>query len=143
YSTDLSKNALTFKHISDGVPLPVGVPTAFGADGAANSEVHNTGEIWATMLWECYAGLLRDTLGASPRLTFDQARDRMKPYLVAAYKLTPATPPLVEARAALLAAAWGDFADRQRFARAFPRRGAGDGAVAPDRNAASNSPVTE
>jgi hypothetical protein len=37
------------------------------------------------MLWECYAGLLRD----SGRLTFEQAQSRMKDYLVAAYKLTP------------------------------------------------------
>ena len=74
YSTDLSKDPLTFRHIQDGVALPSGPPVAFGADGASNSEVHNTGEVWCSMLWECYASLLRDT----GRLTFDQARDRMR-----------------------------------------------------------------
>ena len=140
YSTDFAKNALTLKHISNGVTLPAGVPTAFGLDGSSNAEVHNTGEIWATMLWECYAALLRDTLGGSPRLTFNQARDRMKNYLVAAYKLTPPDPTLLEARDALLSAATADPADVQLFLQAFARRGAGFGAVAPDRFSATNSP---
>jgi len=141
YSTDFTKNALTFQHISNGVPLPAGVPTAFGADGTNNAQVHNTGEIWATMLWECYAALLRDTLGGSPRLTFNHARDRMKNYLVAAYKLTPPTPTLLEARDALLAvAAANDPTDVQLFLQAFARRGAGFGAVAPDRFSTTNSP---
>jgi hypothetical protein len=139
YSTDLSKNGLTFKHIQDNVPLPAGVPTAFGQNGRSNSEVHNTGEVWATMLWECYAGLLRE-----PRLTFDEARDRMRAYLVAAYKATPLMPTFVEARDALLAvAAARDIADYMVLWTAFAKRGIGMLAVAPDRDAASNRPVVE
>src|SRR4029079_11012706 len=53
YSVDFTKNAFTFKHISDGVALPA-VPTL---PGGANSEVHNAGEIWTTMLWEAYVAL--------------------------------------------------------------------------------------
>jgi hypothetical protein len=45
---DFTKNAFTFKHITDGVALPA-VPTL---PGGANSEVHNAGEIWTTMLQE-------------------------------------------------------------------------------------------
>ena len=83
-----AKNPLTFKHIADGTPLPTNVPICAlpGASGADNSEVHNTGEVWAAMLWDCYVALLRD-----PRFTFEQARTRMKRYLVAAYKATPLT----------------------------------------------------
>ena len=103
----MTKDPLTFKHISNGVPI-TGTLISFGATGANNAEVHNTGEVWATMLWECYAALLRDTLGLSPRLTFKQAQDRMKDYLVAAYKLTPNSPTFLEARDAVLAAAFAN-----------------------------------
>jgi MYXO-CTERM domain-containing protein len=140
YSTDMSKNPLTFKHIQDGVPLPSNVPVAFGQNGAQNSEVHNTGEVWTTMLWECYAALLRD----SARLSFDQARDRMRAYLVAAYKITPLVPTFVDARDAVLAASVAnDPTDFALFSAAFAKRGLGLLAVAPDKDSQNNSPVTE
>lgn len=140
YATDFARNALTFKHIANGVPLPSGVPTAFGSSGSMNAEVHNTGEVWATMLWECYAALLR----ATGRLTFAEAQDRMLGYLVASYKATPNAPTLLEARDALLAVALArDAQDMALFAQAFARRGAGMNAVAPDRWSSSNSPVVE
>jgi hypothetical protein len=143
YSTDMTKDPLTFHHITNGVPLPA-VPLAFGADGANNAEVHNTGEVWATMLWESYASLLRDTLGPTPRLTFDQARSRMIGYLVAAYKMTPVAPTLVEARDALFAAAYaGDPQDFALFCQAFAKRGAGLRAVSPDRFSTNNAGVVE
>jgi hypothetical protein len=143
YSTDMTKDPLTFQHISDAVPLPASVPRS-GLGAANNSEVHNTGEIWATMLWECYASILRDTLGDSPRLTFVQARERMRDYLVAAYKMTPANPTLLEARDAVLAAALAnDPIDYQHFTEAFAKRGAGVFAIAPDRFDATNTPVVE
>jgi hypothetical protein len=142
YSTDMTKNPMTFQHIGDGNALPVGPP--INANGLANSQVHNTGTVWATMLWECFAALLRDTQGGSPRLSFNQARDRWRDYLVAAYKLTPANPTLLEARDALLAAALaGDPTDYALFAQAFAKRGAGVFAVGPDRNSANNMPVVE
>jgi large repetitive protein len=142
YSTDFTKNALTFRHISNGVPLPSGIPIF--PNSSANSEVHNTGEIWATMLWESYAAPLRDTLGPAPRLTFDQARDRMRAYLVASLKMTPSAPTILEARDALLAAAYvNDQVDFVRFCEAFARRGAGVRAVAPDRFSTTNAGVVE
>ncbi|MFO0584199.1 MAG: myxosortase-dependent M36 family metallopeptidase [Anaeromyxobacter sp.] len=147
YSTDMTKNPLSFRHIQDGVELvPAGsaIPVAFGRDGSANSEVHDAGEVWATMLWECYAALLRDTGGTSPRLTFAQAQDRMKRYLVAHYKLLPFDPTFLEARDALLAVALAeDPADFTAFHAAFAKRGAGIGAVNPDRYAAGNQGVVE
>ena len=139
YSTDLTKDPLTFKHIADGTPLPATAPISFGEDGSSNSEVHNTGEVWATMLWECYASLLRDS-----RFTFQQAQDRMKSYLVASLKLTPPSPTMLEARDAVLAAAYAnDPKDFDLFWKAFAKRGAGVGAVAPPRDALDNNPVKE
>jgi hypothetical protein len=144
YSTDLTKNPLTFKHITNGVALPAGPPVSFGADGGNNAEVHSSGEVWATMLWECYASLLRDTQGAAPRLTFTEAQTRMKNYLVAAYKMTPVNPTFLEARDALLVAAYAyDPEDGRLFVQAFAKRGAGVGAVAPDRFSLNHSAVTE
>lgn len=139
YSIDFSKDPLTFKHIANGTPLPTGVPISFGEDGSFNSEVHSTGEIWATMLWECYAALLRD-----PRHDFAQAQDLMKRYLVASLKLTPADPTLLEARDAVLAAAFAtDEKDYRLFWSAFGRRGAGVGALGPAKDSSNNQGVTE
>jgi large repetitive protein len=139
YSIDFTKNALTLKHIADGNALPAGVPTSFGEDGSFNSEVHNTGEVWATMLWECYASLLRDR-----GLSFTEAQDRMKRYLVASLKLTPNDPTIIEARDAVLAAALAaDEQDFQLFWKAFARRGAGAGAIGPAKDSGNNQGVTE
>ena len=124
YSTNLNKNPLTFKHITTGVPLPAGPPVNFTGD---NAEVHNTGEVWASMLWECYAALLNAH-------DFTDAQDRMRGYLVAAYKVTPPEPTFLEARDALLAVVGAaDADDYQRVGQAFAKRGLGTGAVAPDR----------
>lgn len=144
YSTDMAKNPLTFKHTANGVALPVGPPVGFGADGASNAEVHNTGEVWTTMLWECYAGLLRDTLSDTPRLTFQQAQDRMKRYVIGGLKVTPLFPTIAEARDAILSVALAnDLADYVVFLRAFAKRGAGTHAVAPDRFTTDNVGVVE
>lgn len=138
-SYDFAKNPLTFKHVSDGVALPTTAPIAFGQSGADNAEVHNTGEVWAVMLWDCYVTLLRDQ-----RYTFDQARAKMKRYLVGAYKATPLMPTFVDARDAMLAVAAADDATNfAAFWAAFARRGLGMAAVAPDRDSQTNSPLTE
>lgn len=138
-SADFAKNPLTFKHISDGVPLPMGVPVAFGASGADNSQVHNTGEVWAAMLWECYVAMLRDS-----RRTFSQTQALMKRYLIGAYKATPVMPTFIDARDAVLAVAVAnDMTDFANLWAAFARRGMGMGAVAPDRDSQTNSPVVE
>jgi hypothetical protein len=140
YSLDMTKNPLTFRHISDGVALPTSAERSPKNGSSTNAEVHNTGEIWASMLWQCYGNLLNDT----PRLTFAQAQDRMKKYLVAAYKLMPADPTVVEARDALLAAMQvRDPADREQCLHGFAKRGAGVGAVAPDRLSEDNKGVVE
>ncbi len=140
YSRDMTKNPLTFRHISDGVPLPTSAPRSPGNGSSINSEVHNTGEVWGSMLWECYSNLLNDT----NRLTFAQAQDRMKKYLVASYKLMPSDPTLVAARDALLSAMQvTDTADRELCLHGFAKRGAGLGAVPPDNLSEDNRGVIE
>jgi large repetitive protein len=138
-SVDFAKNPLTFKHISDGVRLPTTAPVAYGASGADNSEVHNTGEVWAAMLWECYVAMLRDN-----RRSFTQTQALMKRYLVGAYKATALMPTFIDARDAVLAVAVAnDPADFAALWAAFARRGIGMGAIAPDRDSQDNTPVTE
>lgn len=137
YSTDFSRNALTFKHIADGVPLPTSAPMRGSL--STNAQVHNAGEIWATMLLECYAGILR-----RGDLDFDQAQDRMKDYLIAGLKMTPASPTFTEARDALLAAVLAtDYRDFAACARGFARRGAGLDAVSPPRTNVAHAGVVE
>ena len=141
YSTNMAGvNPLSFRHVSDGVALPVSPAPLFGADGATNSEVHNTGEIWTAALWECYANLLNDT----PRLSFTQARSRMKEYLVGGYKLTPPAPTITEARDGVLAAALAnDPADFSLCAAGFAKRGLGTLAISPERFDAANAGAVE
>jgi hypothetical protein len=139
YSTDMSKNPLTLLHIEPGIALPEGPSVSFGGDGANNDEVHNTGEVWASMLWECYAALLND-----PRYTFLQAQDRMRSYIVAAYKATPDLPTFTDARDAVLAVASAqDATDYSLFWHAFAKRGNGMTAVAPPADSNNNTPVTQ
>ena len=140
YSRDLTKNPLTFRHISDDVALPAAPPPSLRYAGPDNSEVHNAGEVWGSLLWECYSNLLNDTA----RLTFAQAQDRMKRYLVAGYKITPINPTFVTARDALLAVIKSqDNADYEQCLHGFAKRGAGLGAVAPGPFSSTNNGVVE
>lgn len=145
YSTRIGTiNPLTFGHTVNGVALPTSPPPAFGANGADNSAVHNTGEVWASMLWECYAGILNDTLGATPRLTFEDARERMKEYVVGGYKLTPSAPTMTEARDAILAViAANDIEDFEICANGFAKRGLGTAAVDAPRDSTTNAGAVE
>ncbi|NQD37364.1 hypothetical protein HPT27_10015 [Permianibacter sp. IMCC34836] len=120
YSTDMSKNGLTFKHIADGVLLPD------GRSGATNSEVHATGEVWASMLWEGYSSLLANYPAA-------EAKTRMLDIIVRAQLLMPSDPDFVEARDAVIAAIT-DPADQLRFWQGFSKRGLGVGAQAPSKS---------
>lgn len=135
YSTNFLKNGLMFRHIADSAPLPL-VP---GSPFRANSEVHNTGEVLAVMLWEGLVGMLR-----KGSLTFPEATRRMGLYLLGSMQASPLNPDLLEARDALLAVAWAaDPADFVTLFDAFARRGAGPAAVAPPKTALNNTPVTE
>jgi MYXO-CTERM domain-containing protein len=137
YSTSFAKNALTFKHLGAGAALPTTHPVDTPLSTAYNTVPQASGEVWATALWECYASLLN----AYP---FQEARNRMKQYLVAALKVTPTAPTFNEARDALLVTvATYDDADSMRFVAAFAKRGLGFGATSPDRWSADHLGVKE
>ena len=145
YSKDMNKNGLTFKHIGDSAQLPPNMQS-FGNN---NAEAHNAGEIWCTMLWEAYSNLLDDTLGGSPRHTFDQAKRKMADYVVGGLKLAPSSMTFTEQRDAILAAAVaagktsGDYSDFEDLAAGFAKRGAGKCAQSPSRNSVSLDGVVE
>lgn len=135
YSTNFAVNPLTLRHIQTGVPLPTNPPPLFTGDNAA---VHSTGEVWASALWQCYAGLLNSGL------PFADAQERMKAYLIAGYKLTPPAPLITEARDAILAAvAAQDITDFEVCAAGFAQRGLGIDAATPDRNGTTNAGTVE
>ncbi|HZJ64254.1 MAG TPA: M36 family metallopeptidase [Kofleriaceae bacterium] len=122
YSTDRTKNALSFRHISDANPLPTDTP---GLPGGANSEVHNAGEVWAEMLWEVL-NVLADQHGVTV------ARRRMSDYVVGGLLLSPPNASHTETRDAILAAASAlDTEDMILMAAAFAGRGLGSCAVSP------------
>ncbi|HEX7835967.1 MAG TPA: M36 family metallopeptidase [Kofleriaceae bacterium] len=134
YSRDRTKNDLSFRHIGDENPLPTGMP---GHPGGANSEVHNTGEIWASMMWEAF-NVVADAHGV------EVARRRMADYVVAGFLLSPRNATFTEARDALLVAASAlDSDDMLVMAAAFAGRGIGSCAISPARTSATNAGVVE
>jgi len=139
YSTDMNKNALTLRHIENGVSLPLHHPVAFGVSGGNNAEVHNTGEVWATVLWDVFIGLVN-----RPDYQFEQVREVMKDYLVASLKMTPISPTILEARDALLAVVLANSVEDFYITRdAFSRRGMGAAAIAPLRESDDHQGVVE
>jgi hypothetical protein len=127
---------LSFRHISDGAALP-DVPINAGPASSANSEVHNAGEVWASMLWDAYNAVLDGH-------AFAEGRRRMSDYVVAGLLLTPPNATFTEARDAILAAAAAlDTDDSVRMAEAFAARGAGTCAVSPGPTANTFAGVAE
>ncbi|MFY2561769.1 M36 family metallopeptidase [Corallococcus terminator] len=143
YSRTATKNALRFRHIADDFPLPDTHPVR--ANGVENSEMHNAGEVWASMLFDGYLALLQESRGASPRIpSFAEAQRRMARYVVAGMEAAPMDATFTEQRDALLmAVATEDLEDMLLLAQAFAQRGAGSCAVAPPRDSVSFSELVE
>ncbi|MBK9259751.1 MAG: M36 family metallopeptidase [Polyangiaceae bacterium] len=142
YSVDMNKNALTFKHIMNSEPLPNTHPVQ--PIGAPNAEVHNAGEIWATMMFEAMVGILKRSQEPGAPYTFEEGRRRIANYVVRGMKLAPANPSFLEQRDAILAAAAAaDIEDMKIIANAFAKRGAGSCAVSPDVNSNDYAGVVE
>jgi len=137
YSTSHSVNPLTFGHVTSAKALPSNVPSK--RNNLPNYQVHNAGEVWASMLWNVYTSFLND-----PSLGFDEARAQMLHLWIAGLKLTPIEPTFIEARDALLLAALGfDEPVYDRALSAFANRGAGIGAVAPHVLSRGDRPARE
>jgi len=128
YSRDQAYNALSFRHISDGEPLPATHPIE--DDGNRNSEVHASGTVWATAAFDAYLALQADAPTAGR--TFDETRRRMSDIWVAGLALAPNNPSFLDMRDALIgAAAATNFDDAAIIAGAFANRGMGSCAVGP------------
>lgn len=137
YSTSASRNAFSFRHIGRGEALPTTHPIA--ATLPDNAQIHNAGEIWASMLWDGYVALVREG-GHS----FETARRWMSDILVAAVKLSPDDATFLESRDAVLAAAEAVDSNAARlFAQAFAGRGAGSCAIGPARTSQDFSGIAE
>lgn len=126
YSSQPSINALRFHHMSDGAELPTTHPLQPSGN---NAEVHNAGEVWASMLWDGYVALQLASPGQ-----FEAVRRKMGQYVVAGLLMTPPQATPTETRDAILSAVRAvSVADHDVLAAAYARRGFGSCAVSPDR----------
>lgn len=128
YSTDMLKNPLTFKDIDPTQASPhTGIPLSplFGSSNSNPSEVHNSGEVWCMMLWECRAKLVGKHGGA-------EGNQRILQYVTDGMKLAPVNPNFLQSRDSVIQAATVSHPeDVGELWAAFAKRGAGFGATAP------------
>jgi uncharacterized repeat protein (TIGR01451 family) len=131
YSTNLSKNPLTFKDIDPTQADPhLGIPINpdywwFALSWA--DEVHFQGEFWAVTLWEARANLIR-------KYGFTNGNHMILQLVTDGMRLAPANPTYIEARDAIIQADLVDYggADVVELWTAFAKRGLGGSAYAPD-----------
>ncbi len=142
YSTSRAINDLSFRHIADGEPLPTGVP--LDPSSSDNSEVHNAGEVWASLMFDAFASLVDRSREPGAPYDFEELRARFASYVVLAMQLAPRDPTFTEQRDALIAAALdSDQEDARRIAEAFAGRGAGTCAESPARDSTNLVGVVE
>jgi extracellular elastinolytic metalloproteinase len=136
YSVDISKNPLTFKHISDGVLLPVSSLHS-SIVGGPNNEVHNAGEVWCTILWEVFVNLV-------VKYQHEEAERRMLIYIVGGLKLTPSNPTFTQARDGIIATISALHSeDLPQVWAGFAKRGMGVNAVSPPASSSTLAGVVE
>ncbi|MCS6244267.1 MAG: M36 family metallopeptidase [Opitutus sp.] len=129
YSTDMAKNPLTFRDIDPTQASPhTGVPLSpwMGASNSNPSEVHNVGEVWCMVLWECRANLIAKYGGTA-------GNQKILQLVTDGMKLCPANPNLLQSRDAIIQADLVSTggADAAQLWAAFAKRGMGAGASAP------------
>ncbi|HKW28451.1 MAG TPA: M36 family metallopeptidase, partial [Verrucomicrobiae bacterium] len=132
YTTDLTRNPLTFKDIdpaqadycSSPAPYHTGM---FGTCSTVSAnEVHNQGEVWCVTLWEARAALINKYgWAAGNQLILQLVTDGMN--------LSPANPNFLQARDAIIQADQVDTggANRNELWAAFAKRGMGYSATSP------------
>jgi len=127
YSTAMSKNPLTFKDIDSTQKDPhAGIPISPWLTDIPAGEEHMMGEVWAMMLWECRAEMIKKhgyTTGN--QLILRLVTDGMG--------LSPVNPNFVQARDAIYQAdqVLNGGANLTELKRAFAKRGLGYYATAP------------
>ncbi len=126
YTTDMSKNPLTFKDIDPAqASTHPGIPRS-AAVGTTANEVHNMGEVWCVTLWEARANLInKHGYTAGNQLMLQLVTDGMN--------LSPANPTYLQARDAILQAdvVNNGGANRTELWAAFAKRGMGTSATSP------------
>ncbi|MGA2139353.1 MAG: M36 family metallopeptidase [Verrucomicrobiia bacterium] len=126
YSTDMTKNPLTFKDIDPSqASAHTGVPRS-PIIGTAANEVHNMGEVWCVTLWGARANLIaKYGSAAGNQLMLQLVTDGMN--------LSPANPTFLQARDAILQADQVDTggANKSELWAAFAKRGMGASATSP------------
>ena len=126
YTTDMSKNPLTFRDIDPTqASLHSGIPRN-PVIGSSASAVHNSGEVWCVALWEVRANLIaQHGFEIGNQLTLQLVTDGMK--------LSPANPNFLQARDAIIQADLVNNAgaNRSELWAAFAKRGMGASATAP------------
>ncbi|MEO7098199.1 MAG: M36 family metallopeptidase [Luteolibacter sp.] len=126
YSTDLTKNPLTFKDIdpSQASSHP-GIPRSPIIGNTAN-EVHNEGEVWCVILWDLRANLITQRgYAVGNQMALQLVTDAMK--------LCPTNPNFLQSRDAIIQADLVDNAgaNSDSIWAAFAKRGLGAGATSP------------
>jgi hypothetical protein len=127
YSTNLTKNPLTFRDIDPTqADLAPGIPFAHWNPDTAG-EVHAVGEVWCSMLWEARVNLVA-------KHGFLTGNELILQLVTDAMKLSPANPTFTEARDAILQAdqVLTSGANKNELWAAFAKRGLGPYAHAPD-----------
>ncbi|MFN7141568.1 MAG: M36 family metallopeptidase, partial [Limisphaerales bacterium] len=126
YSTDMTKNPLTFKDIDPTkASSHPGIPKNPVIGGTADS-VHNQGEVWCSALWEARANLItKHGFAVGNQLILQLVTDGMN--------LSPANPNFLQARDAILQADLvnNGGANRRELWLAFAKRGMGWNATCP------------
>jgi hypothetical protein len=128
YSTDMTKNPLTFKDIDPTqASTHPGIPRSPLFGGGAADEVHNQGEVWCVTLWDVRANLIeKHGWATGNQLILQLVTDGMN--------LSPANPNFLQARDAIIQAdivANGGANVKELWA-AFARRGMGVNATSPN-----------
>ena len=132
----MTKNPLTFEHISDNVVLPVGAPRNPNSRGPS-SEVHNAGEVRCAALWEVFVNLVA-------KHQHEEAEQRMLMYVIGGLKVTPLRPSFTQARDAMITAVSSlNPEDLPEVWAGFAKRGMGVNAVSPPASSTSMAGVVE
>jgi len=132
YSTDLTKNPLTFKDIDPTqASSHAGIPRS-PITGTTANEVHNMGEVWCVTLWEARANLIA-------KYGWAVGNQKMMQLATDGMKLGPANPNFLQARDAILLADQVDNggANRVELWTAFTKRGMGFTASSPSSSTAT------
>ena len=128
YSTDMTKNPLTFGHITQAVydgSIPRN-PTMTSNQQLSPAEVHNLGEVWCSALWEMRASLIA-------KYGFALGNHLVLQLVTDGLKLSPAEPNFLQARDAIIQADLvnNSGTNRNELWAAFAKRGMGFSATSP------------